>query len=163
MNAKNNTLSKSAEVVHVALMNRGLPFEVIELSESTRTAKEAATTLNCHIAQIVKSILFYSEQTNEPVLVLASGINRINEVKIEEIIAEKIQKADADFTHEVTGFAIGGIPPVGHKQTITHIFIDEDLLKYDMLWAAAGTPQAVFSFHSSHLVNLTGGKIIAIK
>lgn len=94
---------------------------------------------------------------------LASGINRVNEKIIEQWVGEKIVKADAHFTRDITGFAIGGVPPVGHKQTITHIFIDEDLLQHNVLWAAAGTPNAVFSLNSSDMESLTHGKIIAIK
>ena len=156
-------LSKSAQSVQDILSQKELAFEVVELSSSTRTANDAAATIGCEVAQIVKSLLFRSEKTNQPVLILASGINRVNEKKIEKLISEKIAKADADFTREVTGFAIGGVPPVGHKQKIDQIFIDKDLLKYEKLWAAAGTPNAVFSLYSSDLENLTGGKIVMIK
>ena len=163
MTNDDKTLSKSAKVVQDALLKKGMAFEVIELSASTHTAKDAALALGCTVAQIVKSLLFRSEKTNRPILILASGINRVNEIIIENIIGEKIVKADADFTRNITGFAIGGVPPVGHVQTIKYIFIDEDLLKFDTLWAAAGTPNAVFSLNSSDLLNLTNGKMIAIK
>ena len=156
-------LSKSAQCVQDALSQNGLAFEVVELSSSTRTANDAATTIGCEVAQIVKSLLFRSANTNLPVLILASGINRVNENTIERLISEKIVKADADFTREITGFAIGGVPPVGHKQNINLIFIDEDLLKFAKLWAAAGTPNAVFSLQSSDLEKLTGGRIVTIK
>ena len=155
-------LSKSAKTVQDALLEKGMAFEVVELSESTRTAKDAAQTLGCSVAQIVKSLLFRSEETHRPILVLASGINRVNEVAIEKIIGEKIVKADADFTREVTGFAIGGVPPVGHKKAI-ETFIDKDLLKFDELWAAAGTPNAVFCLNSGDLLGLTNGKVVSIK
>lgn len=160
---ENKNLSKNAKVVQEALLKKGFSFEVVELPSSTRTAKEAAETLGCTVAQIVKSLLFCSKETNQPILVLASGVNRVDEILIEKIIGEKIVKADADFTREVTGFAIGGVPPVAHKQTIHYIFIDEDLLKFDQLWAAAGTPNAVFSLHSHDLLSLTNGKIVPIK
>ena len=163
MTNEDKNLSKSAKVVQDALLRKGFSFEVVELPFSTRTAKDAAETLGCTIGQIVKSLLFRSEKSNQPILVLASGINRVNEIMIEKIINEKIVKADADFTRDVTGFAIGGVPPVGHKQVIHYIFIDKDLLKFDQLWAAAGTPNAVFSLHSNDLLSLTDGKIIAIK
>ncbi len=159
----NEILSKNAEIVQDALRKKGLTCEVVELSSSTRTAHDAAETLGCEVAQIVKSLLFRSEKTNQPILVLASGINRVNEKIIEKLRGEKIVKADADFTRDITGFAIGGVPPIGHKQTINHIFIDEDLLKLEKLWAAAGTPNAVFSLRSSDLLQLTGGKIVSIK
>jgi prolyl-tRNA editing enzyme YbaK/EbsC (Cys-tRNA(Pro) deacylase) len=160
---ENKNLSNSAKVVQDTLLKKGFTYEVIELPSSTRTAKEAANTLGCAVAQIIKSLLFCSQKTNQPILVLASGANRVNEIMIEKIMGEKIIKADADFTRKTTGFAIGGVPPVGHQQRIHLIFLDEDLLKFDQLWAAAGTPNAVFSLHSNDLLRLTNGKIIAIK
>lgn len=163
MKNESKNLSKSAQSVQDVLSQKGLTFEVVELSSSTRTANDAAATIGCEVAQIVKSLLFRSANTNQPVLILSSGINRVNEKNIEKLISEKIIKADADFTREITGFAIGGVPPVGHKQKIDRIFIDEDLLKFEKLWAAAGTPNAVFSLHSNDLENLTGGKIVTIK
>lgn len=163
MSDENKILSKRAQSVQQALAQKGLAFEVIELSASTRTANDAANAIGCDVAQIMKSLLFCTAITNQPVLVLASGINRVNEKTIAQWVGEKILKADAHFTREITGFAIGGVPPIGHTQTITHIFIDEDLLQYHVLWAAAGTPHAVFSLHSSDIVTLTHGKIIAIK
>lgn len=156
------SLSKSAQTVQDALTQKGLEFKVVELSASTRTANDAAATIGCEVAQIVKSLLFKTKDSHQPILVLASGINRVNEKTIETYVSEKILKADADFTREVTGFAIGGVPPVGHKQII-QTFIDEDLLKYEEIWAAAGTPNAVFSLHSSDLQKLINGKIVNIK
>lgn len=158
-----NTLSKSAQKVQDALSTKGLSFEVKELSSSTRTAKDAAHTIGCDVGQIIKSLLFRSGQTNQPILILASGLNLVNEKKLEKLIGEKIMKADAEFTRNTTGFAIGGVPPVGHLQKIDFIFIDEDLLKFENLWAAAGTPHAVFSLRSCDIVNLTCGKVTSIK
>lgn len=155
-------LTKSAQSVQEALANKGLDCKVIVLSESTRTASDAAMALGCDVAQIVKSLIFKTKASEKPVLILASGPNRVDEKIIESHVGEKITKADADFTREVTGFAIGGIPPVGHKQIIDHIFIDEDLLKYENVWAAAGTPHAVFNLPSKDLVALTAGKVISI-
>ncbi|MBA3660930.1 MAG: YbaK/EbsC family protein [Gammaproteobacteria bacterium] len=156
-------LSKSAVRVQNVLLQKGLMFEVVELSSSTRTATDAAKTIGCDVAQIVKTLLFRSVKTNQPILILACGINRVNEKTIEKNIGEKIVKADADFTREVTGYAIGGVPPVGHDQKINQIYIDEDLLKFEKLWAAAGTPHAVFSLSARDLENLTDGKVISIK
>ena len=155
-------LSKSAQSVQDVLANKGVKFKVVELSASTRTAQEAANTVGCKVAQIVKSLVFCTKETNKPILVLASGINRVNEKLIEQQVGEKITKADAEFTREHTGFAIGGVPPLGHKHSIT-TFIDEDLLNYEILWAAAGTPNAVFDLHSADLKELTNGKVISIK
>lgn len=158
----NNSLSKNAQRVQDVLTKKGVNFMVTELSASTKTANDAASALGCGVPQIVKSLIFKRKASNEPILILTSGVNRVNEKAIEKIIGEKIIKAEADFTKKITGFAIGGIPPVGHKQTI-ETFIDEDLLSFEELWAAAGTPHAVFKLCSKDLVLLTEGKVISIK
>lgn len=155
-------LSKSAQSVQDALSKKGIDAQVVELPASTRSAEEAAKTIGCEVAQIVKSLIFRTKHTNKPILVLASGVNRVNEKLIANAVGEEIVKADADFTRDVTGFAIGGIPPVGHKQKI-ETFIDQDLLKFKELWAAAGTPNAVFRLDSAWLADLTDGNVIAIK
>lgn len=157
------TLSKNAEIVQRALCEKGLEFGVVELNASTRTANDAAMTIGCQIGQIIKSLLFLTKETQRPVLVLVSGKNRVNEEAIQRYIGEKISKADADFTREITGFAIGGIPPLGHKNPISFVYIDEDLLQYETLWAAAGTPYAVFSLPAKELQAVTGGKIVSVK
>jgi prolyl-tRNA editing enzyme YbaK/EbsC (Cys-tRNA(Pro) deacylase) len=155
-------MSKSAQSVQDVLDKKGMKTKVVELSTSCRTADDAAKSIGCQVAQIVKSLIFRTKNTHRPILVLASGINRVNEKMIALAVGEEIGKADADFTREATGFAIGGIPPVGHKQKID-TYIDEDLLLHKELWAAAGTPNAVFSLDSSTLADLTEGKIISIK
>lgn len=159
----NNTqaLSKSAQSVQNVLDSHGVKTTVVELPSSTRTAQDAAQSIGCTIEQIVKSLIFVTKDTHQPILVLASGPNRVNESMIEALIGEKIVKADAAFTREVTGFAIGGIPPVGHPQKIRTI-IDQDLLTYDTLWAAAGTPNAVFCLTKDDLLTLTGGTVVTI-
>lgn len=156
-------LSKSAESVQKSLEAKGLKFTVVELEASTRTANDAAAAIGCQVAEIIKSLLFRTKETAKPILVLASGINRVNERAIERYVGEPVTKADADYAREVTGFAIGGIPPVGHKQAIAAIFIDEDLMQYETLWAAAGTPFAVFSLPAAKLAMATGGKVVSIK
>ena len=155
-------LSKNAQHVQNTLLEKGLEFKVIELPSSTRTAVEAAETIGCDVAQIIKSLVFQTKKSHKPILVLASGVNRVNEQILSELVGEKIEKADAGFTRKVTGFAIGGVPPVGHSQRI-ETFIDEDLLKFNKLWAAAGTPNAVFSLDSVNLKDLTQGKVAVIK
>lgn len=155
-------LQKSANRVQDALTEKGLDFKVIELDASTRTAQDAAIAIGCEVAQIVKSLIFCTIDTHQPLLVLASGINRVNEKTIALYVGEKIKKADAAFTREVSGYAIGGIPPLGHKSEIKTI-IDEDLLGYNELWAAAGTPNAVFCLKSSSLQSLTNGVILNIQ
>jgi prolyl-tRNA editing enzyme YbaK/EbsC (Cys-tRNA(Pro) deacylase) len=158
---ENKQLSKSAQRVQDALAKKGITLKVIELPESTRTAQEAASAIGCTIGQIVKSLLFKTQETQKPILVLTSGSNRVNETLIEKHLNEKIGKADADFTRITTGFAIGGVPPIGHVQLI-QTFIDEDLLRFNELWAAAGTPHAVFSLSPQDLQSLINGKVIPV-
>ncbi len=150
-------LSKNALRVQAALAEFGLDLVVVELPDSTRTAPEAAAAIGCKVEQIVKSLIFKTK-SGKPVLITASGGNRVNEKRIREIIGEKIARADADFVREVTGFPIGGIPPLGHKQKIETL-IDQDLLQYEEIWTAAGTPNAVFRLTHQHLVLITQGKI----
>lgn len=158
----NMQLKKAAQLVQDVLNNNNLECKVLELPSSTRTAIEAANAIGCEVDQIAKSLIFRTV-SGQPVLVLVSGPNRVNEKTIASYLGEKIEKADADFTREVTGFAIGGIPPVGHKQKITNIFIDEDLLNFDSVWAAAGTPNAVFELPTKHLLDITSGKVVSVK
>jgi prolyl-tRNA editing enzyme YbaK/EbsC (Cys-tRNA(Pro) deacylase) len=160
---QSQALSKSAQNVQEFLSQKGLNFKVVELAESTRTADDAARAIGCEVAQICKSLIFKTKNTHKPVLVLASGINRVNEKIIETQVGEKIIKADADFTRDITGFAIGGIPPFAHKNSIDFILIDEDLIQFNKIWAAAGTPNAVFSLKSNDLKEITKGQIISIK
>ena len=155
-------LSKSAESVQKALEQKGLISKVVELASTTRTAQDAAASIGCEVGEIVKSLLFRTKVSRQPVLILASGKNRVDEKAVGALIGEKIEKADADYTREITGFAIGGIPPVGHKQEISHIFIDEDILQYTTVWAAAGTPFAVFSMQAKALACATGAKVVKV-
>ncbi len=154
-------LSKAARSIQDALDRKGLETRVVELSSSTRTADDAARSIGCEVAQIVKSLIFRARDTGRPILVLASGANRVNEKAIAGYLGEPLAKADAEFAREATGFAIGGIPPLGHKQPIT-TFIDKDLLTHSEVWAAAGTPNAVFCLASAALEDLTGGTIVSI-
>lgn len=149
-------------MVQDALKALGFINEVMELQTTTRTSADAAQAVGCRVEQIAKSIVFRGGQTNQPILVIASGANRVNEKKIETLISEPIGKADADFVRQRTGFVIGGVPPVGHLEKI-EIFIDEDLLQYEEIWAAAGTPNAVFRLTPSDLAQMTGGRVVAIK
>ncbi len=155
-------LSTSAQKVQDALKERGFTSQVVELSDSTRTAKEAAQAIGCRVEQIVKSLIFKGKQTNKPVLVVASGQNRVNEKRLAELLGEPIAKADADFVRQHTGFVVGGVPPVGHKEPLL-TFIDEDLLQFSEIWAAAGTPFAVFQLTPSELQAMTGGRVVSIK
>jgi len=154
-------LSKSARRVQDALESLGFSFEVLELPQSTRTAVEAAEAVGCGVEQIVKSLIFRGAHTGEPVLVIASGANRVNEEAVAKIIGEPIEKASADFVREHTGFVIGGVAPVGHVEQLETL-IDEDLLQYEEVWAAAGTPHAVFRLRPADLVEMTRGQVVDI-
>ena len=155
-------LSASSRKIQEALSALGTHFEVVELPRSTRTAADAASTIGCSVAQIAKSIVFRTVKDKKPVLVIASGVNRVNEAKVGVILGEPIEKADADFVREKTGFAIGGVPPIGHAQPIPTI-IDEELLLLGDVWAAAGTPNSVFRLTAASLVEITSGLPESIK
>lgn len=148
--------------VKVVLDEFGYDFNILKFSDSTRTAQDAAKAVGCEIGQIAKSLIFKGKESQRPILIIASGSNRVNEKTVEKYIGEKLEKADADFVLEHTGFAIGGVPPVGHiKQVDT--YIDEDLLQYDEIWAAAGTPNSVFKLTPKILLEITKGTVISIK
>ncbi len=157
-----NSLSPSVQKVQNALKALGFSNDVMELESTTRTSAEAAQAVGCRVEQIAKSILFKSKQTDMPILVIASGPNRVNEKRIEAFISEPLGKADADYVRKHTGFVIGGVPPIGHLEKLD-IFIDEDLLKYEEIWAAAGSPNALFRLTPSDLIQMTGGRIVSIK
>lgn len=139
----------------------GFPIEIKELNDSTRTSSDAAKALGCNISQIAKSIIFKGTKTEKPYLVIASGSNRVNEEKIEKFVNEKIEKADANFVKDKTGFGIGGVPPFGHIKKI-QTFIDKDLLKHKEIWTSAGTSNSVFKLTPEQLIKITNGKIINI-
>src|SRR5689334_6995517 len=109
-----NALSPSAQKVQDALKTLGFPYQVLELAHTTRSAAEAAQAIGCRVEQIAKSLVFKSQHAHKPILVIASGVNRVNERKIGEIFSEPIERADAEFVRQRTGFVIGGVPPVGH-------------------------------------------------
>jgi prolyl-tRNA editing enzyme YbaK/EbsC (Cys-tRNA(Pro) deacylase) len=155
-------LSSSAQKVQDTLRDLGFGNQVIELQETTRTSADAARAAGCQVGQIAKSLVFKGWNTHKPILVIASGVNRVNEQRIADLISEPLVKADADYVRTQTGFVIGGVPPVGHLEKM-EIFIDEDLLKYDEIWGAAGTPNAVFKLSPADLVKMTGGRVSSIK
>ncbi len=155
-------LSRSARKVREALSRLGYDFEVVELPSTTRTAIDAATAIGCSVEQIAKSILFRTVNDKKPVMVIASGTNRVNESKLAEFVGEPVEKADADYVREKTGFVIGGVPPIGHTQHIRTV-IDEDLLALGELWAAAGTPKSVFKLSPTDLLEMTAGTVTSIK
>jgi prolyl-tRNA editing enzyme YbaK/EbsC (Cys-tRNA(Pro) deacylase) len=148
-------------MVQSKLKEMGYTNKVIELTDSARTAQEAADAVSCSIAQIAKSIIFRLKKMDKPLLVIASGANRINEKKISNKFDDKLEMADPDFVRNNTGFVIGGVPPFGHKQTIK-TFIDEDLFEFKKIWAAAGHPKALFQLTPEELVEITGGEVISV-
>ncbi len=155
-------LSPSAQKVQETLTNLGFACRVIEFTESTRTAQEAADRVGCTLGQIVKSLIFKGLASGKPVLVLTSGSNRVDENRISACAGEAIGRADADFVRAMTGFAIGGVPPLGHAQPM-ETYLDEDLLQYPTIWAAAGTPKAVFELTPADLQKMTRGRAVQVK
>lgn len=155
-------LSSSVQKVQNALNTLGFSYQISRLPSSTRSSSQAAKAVGCQVGQIAKSLVFKGKSTHQPFLVIASGSNRVNEKKMEEFILESVEKANPDFVHQKTGFTIGGVPPVGHLEKID-TFIDEDLLKHEEIWAAGGSPNAIFKLAPSDLVKMTGGKVVCIK
>jgi prolyl-tRNA editing enzyme YbaK/EbsC (Cys-tRNA(Pro) deacylase) len=147
--------SPSIARVQEALRAAGLSNEVRELPDSTRSSAEAAAALGCSVAQIAKSVVFRSG-SGRPVLVVASGANRVDERKVEALLGDRLLRADAGYVRERTGFAIGGVAPIAHA-TPPHVFLDDDLFAFDRVYAAAGTPFAIFALTPAELEALTGG------
>jgi prolyl-tRNA editing enzyme YbaK/EbsC (Cys-tRNA(Pro) deacylase) len=154
-------LHPTAQRVQDALAARGLANEVVELAASARTAAEAAAALGCEVAQIVKSLVFRGRESGRAILVEASGANRVSEEAVRALLGEPIERADPAFVREQTGFAIGGIPPIGHARELVTL-VDESLLRFDRIWAAAGHPRAVFPLTPGELVAMTGGRVARV-
>jgi prolyl-tRNA editing enzyme YbaK/EbsC (Cys-tRNA(Pro) deacylase) len=148
--------------VRDALARLGLDAEIKEFDATTRTSADAAAAIGCEIAQIAKSVVFRAKSSNQPVLVIASGVNRVDEKKLEAALGDRVGRADADFVRAATGFAIGGVAPVGHSGPV-QVFIDADLRQFAEIWAAAGSPNAVFRLTPAELEQVTGGRVIAVK
>jgi len=150
-----NELPRAAARVQAALDSAGIETRVVELPQSTRTAAEAAQACGCEVAQIAKSLVFTGAD-GEAVLVITSGINRVDEKRL------GLQRAGADFVRQKTGYAIGGVPPIG-LATPLRTLIDEELLRFERIWAAAGTPNAVFEMRAADLPRITGGELTSVK
>jgi len=138
-----------------------LSGRVVEFDQTTRTAADAAAAIGCEVGAIVKSIIFQTSDSRQAVVVYTSGSNRVSEPLVESLVGEKLGKADADFVRSTTGFAIGGVPPFGYSK-LAHTYIDESLLGYETVWAAAGTPNAVFPLAPADLQRLTGATVIKV-
>jgi len=132
------------------------------MGQTTRSAQEAARAVGCEVGQIAKSLVFRGAASQQAILVITSGANRVNEAALARVIGEPILKADADFVRVNSGYAIGGVPPVGHPQPLA-VFIDQDLMKYPCIWAAGGSPQAVFHLTPQELQRITDGRVIGVK
>ena len=154
-------LPRSARRVRDALVALGLPAEIHRLAGSTRTAPEAAAAVGCELGAIVKSLLMRGATTGEPVLALVSGTNRADEALVADAIGEPVQRPDAAYVRETTGYSIGGIPPLGHPAPVRTV-LDEDLLRFETVWAAAGTPHAVFPVAPAALAGVTGASVMRL-
>jgi prolyl-tRNA editing enzyme YbaK/EbsC (Cys-tRNA(Pro) deacylase) len=157
-----NSLKKSAAKIQAFLAEQGMDVKVIELAATTRSAMDAAQALDCDVTHIVKSLVFQTRGGKKPVVVLASGPNRVDLQRIAEIVGEPIERAKPDFVRETTGFAIGGVPPIGHKVP-SQVIVDQDLVDLVGVWAAAGTPNAVFQVSRPITDILNDYRVAAIK
>ena len=155
------SLPASAERVRAALSAQGLAAEIRLFDATTRTAADAAAAIGCSVAQIAKSLVFRATPSGRPILVMASGSNRVDLAAIAAALGEAIAKADAGFVRDKTGFAIGGVAPLGHRETPV-VFVDRDLLGFAEIWAAAGTPHAVFRLRPDDLVRITAGRVVSL-
>lgn len=150
----------NTERVRQRLAELGVEAQPVEFAESTRTAAEAAAAIGTTVAQIAKSLVFVAG--DQPILVIASGVNRVDTAKVSARLGAKVTRADADAVRSATGFPIGGVPPVAHASPLRTL-IDADLMGYDSIWAAAGTPNAVFQTTPADLLRMTGGEVADIK
>lgn len=155
-------LKEAAERVQAGARALGLDVTVVEMSQSTRTAEEAAAACGCAVGQIVKSLVFRGKTSGTPYLLLVSGANRVNEKAVARSIGEALTRPDAEFVRGVTGYAIGGIPPLAHKSPLKN-YIDRDLLAFATVWAAAGTPESVFEVAPGRLAEVTGAVILDVR
>ena len=153
--------SAAVQRVRRALDAAGLDAEVVELPGAARTAKAAAQFLGCDVAQIANSLVFRGASSNAAILVMSSGARRVDTVKLAGIVGEPILKADAEFVRAATGFAIGGVAPVGHTGEV-QAYVEKSLAEHDKLWAAAGHPNTVFPLAYGELLKLTGGLAIDV-
>lgn len=156
-----NDLKPASRRVAEAAENAGLSIKIVTHAQSTRTAEEAATACGCGIGQIVKSLVFQAKGSGAPVLLLVSGSNRVNEKSVAKQIGDALKRPDAKYVRDITGFAIGGIPPLGHD-TPLKTYVDRTLLAYSTVWAAAGTPESVFEVAPEALVAATGADVIDV-
>ncbi|MFT3760885.1 YbaK/EbsC family protein [Thauera sp.] len=139
------------------LADAGVTTQVVEFEQPTRSSAEAAAAIGCSVAEIAKSVVFRGKESGQAVVVVASGDNRVSEAKVAALVGEKIGRADADFVREATGYAIGGVSPVGHAKPVK-LLLDTELQRFTRLWAAAGTPFSVFPLTPAQLQTLTAAE-----
>lgn len=151
-------MSKSLKRVQRALEAAGVAAEVVEMAEGTRTAADAAAAVGCEIDQIAKSIIFRGETSGAAILFLTAGGNQVDAGKASALAGEPLGKADAALIRAQTGFAIGGVAPVGHLSPI-RAFWDARLSAFDRVWAAAGTPRHVFAIAPAQLQEISGATL----
>jgi prolyl-tRNA editing enzyme YbaK/EbsC (Cys-tRNA(Pro) deacylase) len=154
-------MSKSIRRVEEAAKAAGLAIEVRRMGASTRTAEEAANQCGCAVAQIVKSLIFQGKDSGRLLLFLVAGNNRLDTSKAAALAGEKLERADPRLIRDRTGFAIGGVAPIGHLEPVA-AFADESLLGYDVVWAAAGAHDAVFSAEPKALVAAADATVAAL-
>lgn len=153
--------SATVKRVQDALRQLGLGHEVVDLGLSARTAADAARAVGCRVDQICKSLVFRLRASGRPLLVVTSGAHRVDEAKVAALVGEPLDRADAAFVRAETGFAIGGVAPIGHTGPVVAL-IDEHLLTFDEIWAAAGHPNMVFRLRPGDLVTMTRGRVAAV-
>ena len=153
-------MKPAAEKVQAAITGHGLKRQVIELPVHARTSQQAADALGVAVGQIVKSLVFTAD--GRPLLVTASGANRVDERRLGELAGGRIRRADPETVKRATGYTFGGVPPVG-LETALAVYVDRDLLGHDVVYAAAGLPECVFPIAPDELVRATGGRVVDIK
>jgi prolyl-tRNA editing enzyme YbaK/EbsC (Cys-tRNA(Pro) deacylase) len=150
--------SATVQRVQQALAALGLGHEIVDLGQSARTAADAAAALGCRVDQIAKSLVFRLGTSGRPLLVVTSGAHRVDEAKVASLVGEPLERADAAFVRAETGFAIGGVAPIGHTKPVLTL-VDETLMSFAEIWAAGGHPSTVFRLRPADLVTMTGGRV----
>ena len=144
------------------LRDAGVESQVVEFEQTTRTSADAAAAIGCTVAEIAKSIVFRGSQSSEAIVVVTSGTNRVSETKVATVVGEPLARADADFVREATGYVIGGVAPLGHARPVK-LLLDEDLKRFDTVWAAGGTPFSVFPLTPQELQRITAAQWSDVK
>lgn len=159
--SQQDDLPDAVRRVEMAAMEKGLPIRIVKTATTARTAEEAATAVGATAAEIVKSLVFRGTTSGEAYLLLVSGANRVDETKLATLVGEPVVRPDAAFVREATGFAIGGVSPLGATHRL-RIFADETLLTHAVVWAAAGTPFHVFEADPRRLIDMLGAETVSL-